>query len=61
LRDRTAAIGHDTAILEAFSGGIGGVWDCPRHSICHPKSLRLIAKSGIVALLDAADWVCIRD
>jgi hypothetical protein len=48
-----AASGHDTATLQAFSGGLGGhrallPIDLP------PVSLRLSAKRGIVTRLDAA-------
>jgi hypothetical protein len=65
------ATGHDTATLKAFSGKTG--WEVGRRagqygdvwpscqSIRHPVSLRFNAKRGIVACLDAAGWVRIRD
>jgi len=53
--------GHDTATLEAFSGGLGGHLGVSCQSIRHPVSLRLNAKRGIVIGLDAAGWVRIRD
>jgi len=43
LRDHGLPVGHDTAILEAFWGGIGGDPGRSRRSICHPVSLRLNA------------------
>jgi len=36
LRDRIGSIGHDTAILQAFSGAIGGGCESQAiRSICH--------------------------
>jgi hypothetical protein len=56
--------GHDTATLKAFSGEEAG-WTDGRLPLCqsirHPVSLRLNAKRGIVAGLDAAGWVRIQD
>jgi hypothetical protein len=65
---RCVAAGHDTATLKAFSGRagreaglIGGISGLSCQSIRHPVSLRINAKRGIVACLDAAGWVRIRD
>jgi hypothetical protein len=63
------ATGHDTATLKAFSGKaglgisgeIGGRWSFPCQSIRHPVSLRLSAKRGIVAWLNATGQARIRD
>jgi len=46
-------IGHDTAILAAFSGERAGPTSARRQSISQRLSLRSAAKSGIVAPLDA--------
>jgi len=37
LRDRVQPIGHDTAILEAFWGGIGGAWAVPANRFATPN------------------------
>jgi hypothetical protein len=42
-----------------FETGLAAVGAVPANRFA-PVSLRLIAKSGNVAALDAADWVCIR-
>jgi hypothetical protein len=55
-----AIAGHDTATLEAFSGGLGGHLGVSCQSIRHPVSLRLNAKRGIVTALDAAASIRIR-
>src|ERR1700688_5304197 len=53
-RGLRAIAGHDTATLEAFSGGLGGHLGVSCQSIRHPVSLRLNAKRGIVTGLGAA-------
>ncbi len=64
VEEGDTASGHDTAIVKAFSG-LGWLNRRPKGLMCQsirqPVSLRLRAKSGIVAGRDAAAWVCIRD